>query len=268
VRWRGDHEGVAHLRPVLGFLMAYEMRYCAYVDVLGFRNLIRELDAGKLDETAMTDLFYSMQEAPFEVPRHAQEADLKRQSISDAICISTTPTIHGFQWLALSLSALTANLLRRGYFVRGGLVKGKLSHSGEVVFGSALVRAYELESTVALYPRVMMTREVAADIQHYAKEDSQIGQYVRQAEDGPYYFHFLSVLDRIFAGPGDEGQRSVTAQHFNHWVAMIQQRFDESVDDPRHFEKVKWLAEYWNANSAPYRRYLGRVTGPSDRGIE
>lgn len=248
--------------------MAYKMRYCAYVDVLGFRNLIRELDAGKLDETAMADLFYSMQAAPFEAARHVQEADLKRQSISDAICISTTPTIHGFQWLALSLSALTANLLRRGYFVRGGLVKGNLSHAGEAVFGSALVRAYELESTVALYPRVMMTKEVATDVQRYAKEEPQIGQYVCQAEDGPYYFHFLSVLDRTFGGPGDEGVRSITAQHFNHWATMIQQRFDESVDDPRHFEKVKWLAEYWNASSAPYRRYLRRVTGPGFLAIE
>jgi hypothetical protein len=28
---------------------------------------------------------------------------------------------------------------------------------------------------------------------------------------------------------------------------MIQRRFNESVDNPRHFEKVKWFAECWNA---------------------
>jgi hypothetical protein len=50
--------------------MAYETRYCAFVDILGFRGLVHKLDAGTLDETKMKDLFYSMQEAPFEVARH------------------------------------------------------------------------------------------------------------------------------------------------------------------------------------------------------
>jgi hypothetical protein len=248
--------------------MAYETRYCAFVDILGFRGLVHELDAGTLDETKMKDLFYSMQEAPFEVAQHSQEADLKRQAISDAICVSTVPTLHGFQWLALSLSTLTSNLLRHGYFVRGGLVKGKLFHDQNAVFGSALVSAFELESKVALYPRVMITREVAADVHQFASEDPEIRRYVQQARDGPYYFHFLSVLDRTFGGSGDHNARVVSAQHFNRWATMIQQRFDESVDNPRHFEKIKWFAEYWNNCSSPYRQYLRRVDGPGFSQIE
>jgi len=26
----------------------------------------------------------------------------------------------------------------------------------------------------------------------------------------------------------------------------IQQRYEESMDTPRHFEKVRWFAQYWN----------------------
>jgi hypothetical protein len=29
-------------------------------------------------------------------------------------------------------------------------------------------------------------------------------------------------------------------------ASTIQKKFDESVDNPRHFEKVQWFARYWN----------------------
>jgi len=32
---------------------------------------------------------------------------------------------------------------------------------------------------------------------------------------------------------------------------QIQQRFNAAVDDPRHFEKVKWFANYWNNVISP-----------------
>ncbi len=46
-------------------------------------------------------------------------------------------------------------------------------------------------------------------------------------------------------------------------AGQIQRRFDEATDNPNHFEKVKWFANYWNEN---VRRWdiagLERITGP------
>jgi hypothetical protein len=33
--------------------------------------------------------------------------------------------------------------------------------------------------------------------------------------------------------------------------STIQANLNESIDNPRHFEKVRWFAEYWN-RSVPY----------------
>jgi hypothetical protein len=43
---------------------------------------------------------------------------------------------------------------------------------------------------------------------------------------------------------------------------QIQGRFDDSVDNPRHFEKLKWFARHWNESTGNYRKFIPAVTGP------
>jgi hypothetical protein len=42
-------------------------------------------------------------------------------------------------------------------------------------------------------------------------------------------------------GPGSPAFRYMTIRE------TIQQKFNESVDNPAHFEKLQWLAHYWNS---------------------
>jgi hypothetical protein len=44
-----------------------------------------------------------------------------------------------------------------GYTIRGAVTSGKLFHEGSIIiFGPALVRAYELERHMAVYPRIII----------------------------------------------------------------------------------------------------------------
>jgi hypothetical protein len=39
-----------------------------------------------------------------------------------------------------------------------------------------------------------------------------------------------------------------------HYVSIkekLQQRYEEAMDTPRHFEKVRWFAKYWNEAIPP-----------------
>jgi hypothetical protein len=47
-------------------------------------------------------------------------------------------------------------------------VRGLLYHDASMVFGEALVRAYELESTIARIPHVIIGKEVMGDIESIA----------------------------------------------------------------------------------------------------
>ena len=57
------------------------------------------------------------------------------------------------------------------------------------------------------------------------------------------------------------------SEHFlNYYSAiqtMIEKRFAESVDTPKHFEKVKWFANYWNETVDPIGgRIVMHINGP------
>ena len=59
-----------------------------------------------------------------------------------------------------------------GFLIRGGVTIGQISHSENTCFGPALVRAYQLESQFAFYPRVVLDPKVEWGIweeQHTAK---------------------------------------------------------------------------------------------------
>jgi hypothetical protein len=153
-----------------------------------------------------------------------------------------------------ALEILTTKLLVRGYFVRGALVKGPLYHDANVVFGEALVRAYRLESEVVRFPRTMATNDVVADIETYALEagGETFANWIKQADDGPRYVHTLRTIEARVAGirldninKRPEDQESF--EEFQKIQDLIQMRFNQSFDNPRHFEKTQWFADYWNS---------------------
>lgn len=174
------------------------------------------------------------------------DADFKAQSISDAVAISTAVNPSGLSMILRSLEQLTLDLLMEGYLIRGALVKGKLYHDDKMVFGEALVRAFELESNVAVYPRVMIVREIV-DEALASGSSKQFADFVRQADDGPFFLHSLRHLSLDIQK--HKGVDFTTNSELVYYVQIgekLRQRLNEAADNPRHFEKVAWFAKYWN----------------------
>jgi hypothetical protein len=75
----------------------YEQRYCAFIDILGFRELIGKLDRGELSFLTlmeMLDRIHRPARARVGDEMH-QFSELRAQSISDAVAISTACTSYG-----------------------------------------------------------------------------------------------------------------------------------------------------------------------------
>jgi hypothetical protein len=247
---------------------AYEERYCAFVDILGFQGLVAELNRGALVVDQVRELLRAIQspshDATFSKSIGVDDADLRQQSISDAICITASPTRAGLLLLFKSLEGLGLRVLHRGYFARGAVVKGRIYHDDHMAFGDALIQAYNLERTIVRFPRIMITRTVALDIDAYAangQANHEFENFVGRAADGPHYFHILRnllVLHNERLSPND---RSAIVTRFNETAEKIQARFDESADNPAHFDKVRWFADYWN-DSISTLPQLKRIFGP------
>ena len=122
-----------------------------------------------------------------------------------------------------------------------------------------------MESEIVKFPRIMLTKNVVSDaLSSDLKRDFE--EHIKQADDGPFYQHvlwhlqmLLDVLkERNYAPEGSEHQLTYYAKMRD----MIQRRFDESIDTPRHFEKGQWFANYWNISIREERAGLKFIKGP------
>ena len=226
----------------------YQVRYVAFLDIIGFRNLITTLTDNPREVLEIRDLLKVVQ-TPAPLSDEVFEAsDFRSTSISDAVAISTASTADGLAHMFLNIELLTLQLLQRGYFVRGAIVKGRVFHDDRQVFGQGLIQAIDLETKIVCYPRVMLPQEIVLDVIRYLDERKRVDilkEKIRQAADGVRYLHILRIQsDRLKEFEGDK--RATFLERLVRIRDIIQRRLEESFDEPKHFEKVQWFARYWN----------------------
>ena len=241
----------------------YEVRYCAYIDILGFSELIGQLRTDPARSETVRALLTKIRHPYDENLVGFGDTGFRAQSISDAVAVSTLPTSQGLSVLCAALREISLGLLYHGYFVRGAVCKGPLYHDDNMVFGEALIRAFRLESEIVKYPRIMLTKEVAEDGLASTYEES-FPEHIQQAIDGPYFLHILWRL-RMMLDVRREKQITVPDRDLAYYETMrerLQQRLDESIDNPRHFEKVQWFAKYWNVSLGETTPLMKKITGP------
>lgn len=159
----------------------YEEHFTAFVDFLGFREAAQQSDetqrAGLLQLLRSLSLLQGEFSATKNVDEHGTTHYIKPaiSTFSDHIVISfplstlsleagltedDDPSffvVYQFQQL---LGNLAAAALKIGFLIRGGVTIGNLYHSQGVVFGPAMVEAYELESRTAVYPRIVASHTI------------------------------------------------------------------------------------------------------------
>lgn len=125
--------------------------------------------------------------------------------------------------------------LELGLLVRGGITIGNLHHESGVIFGKGLVEAYEIESKVAIYPRIV----VGPKIYHEASSDMK--SKICQDKDGIWYLNYFREMSRhaLELNEGNSNERSV------EWYQAMQRMFNKNIDflenDGKLKEMQKWV---------------------------
>ncbi|WP_445151551.1 hypothetical protein [Baekduia sp. Peel2402] len=133
--------------------------------------------------------------------------------------------------LVRDAAELQRALTLRGFFVRGGLSLGLFHMSEGLIFGPALVEAYELECRVAVHPRIVLSKEAELALPRSATRVMRDG-------DGRA---FVNYLDRLF-----DRVEQPDADIEKHREAVTR-RLVAHRGDHRIWEKYRWSAEYHNA---------------------
>ena len=118
-------------------------------------------------------------------------------------------------------------------FIRGAVVVGNLHFSENFVYGKALVNAYQLESKLAIYPRVIVDKSALCLIR--GKNIPVV-----QDKDGQYFYDYIQfciVENKV------DWLRKIKTFKFNILLNVSNNSTTLSV-----LNKMEWAVNYYNEN--------------------
>ena len=113
---------------------------------------------------------------------------------SDPIMLNDNHPVIALNRIAAIVGAFQRAFLAQGILTRGSITYGDLYIDDLMVWGSALVEAYEIESFVANYPRVVLSEKILQLGSLYSDGISELLQInnIKQDIDGEYYIDYLN----------------------------------------------------------------------------
>jgi hypothetical protein len=240
---------------------AYQRRLILFIDFLGFKEVVASTEN---DPDALARLVSAMDD----IGRLGEASIFRSQRVtqfSDSVVMSyrvTEPS--GVFWMMNAIALTIISLAERGFLLRGAVTVGDLHHTSRHVVGPAMVRAYEMESREARYPRVIIDPAV---IQHARRrrnedhtpddEEGYVRSFMAEDADGRLFIDYISWNAVVaVAGADDLG--------YPEYLATLSRLLRDGLghEDPRVAEKYLWLHPRYLAvldlfggfpGDAPYR---------------
>lgn len=237
-------------------LPPYEDRIIAFLDILGFSDLINRLDGNPelhgIVHHALSLIrhhkYRANDNAPVLVGGVSISADLEVSVFSDSIAISSAIEEKGMLNCYRVFTAcgwLQAELLYLGILTRGGISKGKTYHRDDLLYGDGMLNAYRLESRAAIYPRILIDSSLFD-----MTTNSMRGTFFEEDSDGLFFinpFHF----DAFIKTENLAGELDGRQLYFDRVGHHIEQGIQESKHSD-HFAKWTWLQKRYIAASDEY----------------
>ncbi len=171
-------------------LREIEDRTVCYIDLMGFSAAV---SARSKEPNGLSEITALLRKAEALVKGYS-DADLRFQSLSDSIFIST---VNRSPDNVLSLLTCAQDLfiffLTEGFLARGGIASGPCVFTESIVLGEPVVRAVKLESQIAEYPRIVLSKGTMDTLSSHPSQ-SYIKKHIERSEDGPYWVNPFSLL--------------------------------------------------------------------------
>ena len=144
----------------------FERRAVAFLDILGFKNLIREAENIRPDRLVSlktvieSHVRFDNANLDQNVPI---EMHLKYLFISDSIILSAPlkqGNYDGLDAIVVKSIQIAQKVLELGHLIRGGISVGPVWHEETNIFGSGYIDAFLTEQN-AVYPRISLSKDAA-----------------------------------------------------------------------------------------------------------
>jgi hypothetical protein len=221
--------------------------FCAFLDVLGFRQRIETVRAVPSDLLTLLKAYLASTTLPESTLRTTADdiGQWRVIAFSDSVVLGhplwTADGEAEFGSVQAELKGYQLALALRGLFVRGAVTVGSLFMNERLAFGPALVDAYDLERSKAQYPRVIFGPDMVKILKGHLKfyGDAQTAPHNEDLlvdADGEV---FLNYLDEIVTDEGVPDECALQI-HKNE----VEKGLEKHQADLRISEKYRWLAAY------------------------
>lgn len=161
----------------------YEERVVAFIDILGFSDLVNQSFNSDTNETII-DGFNKIKRTlevireSFEIRQIYEEISWDVSLFSDSIIISFPINQRSRVFdILLALIHLTVDLLKDKIVCRGAIVRGFCYHDEKMVFGPAIIEAVRLEKK-GTYPRIIVEQHVLqTGVEYHAMQNTREDEY-------------------------------------------------------------------------------------------
>ena len=250
----------------------FEDCFLAYLDILGFKDKVKEAkgNVGKRF-ASLIEALKTMSEFELKSEKNTRtgKVEIRCSLFSDNIALMIKANDHDLPHLFLIIRYLHDKLLEQNLCLRGAIVKEKMywpEKGRNILVGPAIIKAYELESKVAIYPRIIVDN----DLQKHVKtakipafpvsERGDLANFIRRGEDGVYFFDVLNPA--ILRKKGEELKElsndsfkivwnpkaeSSHAKVLNNVKETITKNINNHVPQVR--QKYEWLKTYLHSFS-------------------
>lgn len=221
----------------------FEDRAVAFIDVLGFKQVVDAAGQGGQEHTELESLIDVLESA---VPKldgtvnHTVPKDLipKHLYISDCIILSAPltssqmPSYRGLSILVMRVIQISHILLSRGYLLRGGISVGGVWHTDSNIVGPAYQEAYQIE-TKTLVPRVELSPNAK---NHWVSTEGSSNTMCLE-----YMNHFIvNVLHEYYIQDKSHG---AAERAFENYFRIIEANLGANHPEPVRY-KWWWFKEY------------------------
>lgn len=227
----------------------YDKQIVAFIDILGFKKLI---DSCQNEPYKAEDVIINLQNAidtkilsNLKVPL-AETVNVQSKIFSDCICLATNcskeqincgPFVFGFLCLIGYMQAL---LIKNDVFVRGGVTVDHHFQNEKIIFSSALVKSYALESCEAIYPRILIDRTVIELLSNKFPDGAKdlLNDLIKCDDDGKFFLDYLFCFKQL-----DDGKfQTYISSHKASIISHLQLETETKIK-----KKYLWVAKYHNS---------------------
>lgn len=225
-------------------------RLIAYIDFLGFKETIR--DKPNFCLTLLKQLKKVKKPAINVIEKNSSKANSrfsdKQVSIFSDLMVISYPLADKqiyFDLLCVELALILQPLLARGVTARGVITQGSLYHADDIIFGEALIEAYEIERKIVRYPRIIISDSLINKLKKYTYHtETSLDLFLSKDFDG---FRYLDLFKALRVHLGD---CTVCKDDHKPYLRKVRNKIISNIDNKNlsidAISKWRWLAKKYD----------------------